>query len=105
MLAEQISLQDLQDGETLRKVTQDASVMEALERVVKKIHDDHLEMFSVDEKRSRKWLRGGLEVCSSFLPAIKGRVEDSERVTEEREEVKVEFSSPAVDGQGSGDLV
>lgn len=102
MLSEQLTKQQREDGDALKKLTGDPVVWAALQRIEAKLKADILAKFAQDEGAKRAWLKGSLESASAFLPAIEQAVADAGAADVEEEQERKILRGEA-DG-GSADL-
>ena len=106
MIGEQLSVEAKRDCFLFAKLTADVEIWPALQRLVKRLHDDAITEWEMDKTgdKSKKWLAGSRNMAQQFIRAIEETAKDAQTVAEEEKHAQVVVKSHSEDGVGSGDL-
>jgi len=107
MVSDKLSDEQRQDGLAFARLIQDEKTWPALERLVRRLHDDAIQKWADSkdgDQYTKKWLRGAREMAGGFLPAVQQLAQDAIQSIEAEKEAQVIARTTAEDGLGSGDL-
>ena len=106
MIEQKLTDEQVQDGLAFARLKQDEKAWPAIERLVRRLHDDAIARWADDKSGDygKKWLKGSREMAAAIIPAIEGLAQDAIKSVESEKEAQVIARTTAEDGMGSGDL-
>lgn len=98
----ELTPEQLQDGLAFAKLMEDEKTWPALQRLIRKLHDDCITRWE-KEDLSKKWLAGSREMAGAFIPALTQLALDAQGQIDGEKESRTAHPLPE-EGLGAGDL-
>jgi hypothetical protein len=104
VISEQMTDEQREDAHAFRLLKADSRMWPALQRLVRRIHDDGMRKYANTEGLKKSWFTGYREAVDAILPTMEQGAQDAETAEQEDEHAAEMVRTEPADGMGSGDL-